>query len=133
VYNNTRKSWILSRDIPYWRFGKIEEQNRILAAKSKKEGFTVVGYSNISEPINRLDSMRRIQELITAAKEKKIDALFVFSIRHISENLEITFRFIDRMNSFGVVVYDIDGYTYSHDWVCKQIGKRFIRYGDEQD
>ena len=125
MYNNTRKSWILSRDIPYWRFGKTEEQNRILAAKSKKEGFTVVGYSNLSEPINRLDSMRRIQELITAAKEKKIDALFVFSIRHISENLEVAFRLIDRMNSYGVVVYDIDGNTYSFDWVCKQKGKRF--------
>ena len=132
MYNNTRKSWILSRDIPYWCFGKTEEQNRILSAKSKKEGFSVIGYSNISEPINRLDSMRRIQDLIAAAKEKKIDALFVFSIRHISENLEVAFRFIDRMNSLGVVVYDIDGYTYSYDWVCKQIGKRFIRYGDEQ-
>ena len=73
----------------------------------------------------RLDSMRRTQDLITAAKEKKIDALFVFSIRHISENLETAFRFIDKMNSYGVVVYDINGCTYSHDWECKQIGKRF--------
>lgn len=126
MYNNTKKSWVLSREIPNYQFGTIDEQNRILASKSKNEGFTVIGYSNISEPIDRLDSMRRIQNLITAAKEKKIDALFVFSIRHISENLETVFRFVDRMNGFGVVVYDIDGYTYSHDWVCKQIGKRFI-------
>ena len=125
MYNNTKKSWILAREIPYWHFGTIIEQNRILASKSRKEGFSVIGYSDISEPINRLDSMRRIQTMMIAAHEKRIDALFIFSIRHISENLEVAFRFIDRMNSLGVVVYDLDGYTYSHDWVCKQIGKRF--------
>ena len=125
MYNNTNKSWILARDIPFWHFGTISEQNKILASKSKKEGFTVIGFSNISEPINKPDSVKRIQNLIKAAEEKRFDALFVFSIRHISENLDIAFHFIDKMNLYGIVVYDVDGYTYSHDWVCKQIGKRF--------
>ncbi len=98
MYNNTKKAWVLSRDVPGWRFGEIEEQNKILASKSKKEGFSVIGYSDISEPINRLDSMRRIQNLITAAKEKKIDALF-----------EVEFLFIYRINCFGGGVYDIAG------------------------
>lgn len=63
--------------------------------------------------------------MIIAAHEKRIDALFIFSIRHISENLDVAFRFIDKMNSYNVVVYDIEGNTYSYDWFCKQIGKRF--------
>ena len=26
----------------------------------------------------------------------------------------------------GVIVYDNEGYQYSYDWYCKQIGKRFV-------
>lgn len=125
MYNNTKKSWILARDIPYWKFGTVKEQNKILAAKSRNEGYTVIGYSSINSPVNQLDSMKKMQNLISASSDKKIDALFVFNIRYISENLNVVFRFIDKMNGYGVVVCDIDGNKYSYDWMCKQIGKRF--------
>ena len=125
MYNNTKRSWILAREIPLWHFGTIKEQKRLLSSKSRKEGFAVFGYSGIHDPINRSDSLERISDLIDAAKEKKIDAVFIFSIRHLSENIDKAFQFVDQMNDYGVVVYDIDGNTYSYDWVCKQRGKYF--------
>ena len=100
MYNNTKKSWILARDIPYWKFGTVKEQNKILAAKSRNEGYTVIGYSSINSSVNQLDSMKKMQNLISASSDKKIDALFVFNIRYISENLNVVFRFIDKIFAF---------------------------------
>ena len=62
---------------------------------------------------------------MSAAKAGSIAAVFVFSIKHISENLEVAFELVDKLNELGVIVYDNEGYQYSYDWYCKQIGKRF--------
>ena len=61
-----------------------------------------------------------------AAESGKISAVFVFSIKHISQNHDLAFELVDRLNELGVIVYDNEGYQYSYDWYCKQIGKRFV-------
>lgn len=125
MFNDTKKAWILGHEISDWRFGKAKEQIRILAKESRSEGYTVVGSTEICEPIVTMDSLQKIEPMMGAVRRRQIDAVFVMSIRHICEDLDRAFRFVDELNRHGVVVYDNEGATYSHDWVCKQIGKRF--------
>jgi len=125
VFNNTKKAWILGRNVRYWRYGKPSEQIAILKEETLSEGYSVAGISKIYDAIDKFDSKIYVKALFKAVMKKKIDAVFVMSIRHISENLEVAFRFVDFMNNFGVVVYDVEGVTYSYDWVCKERGLSF--------
>lgn len=89
MFNDTKKSWILGREIADWRFGKAKEQIRILTKESRSEGYTVVGSTEICEPITTMDSLQKIEPMMDVVRRRQIDAVFVMSIRHICENLDI--------------------------------------------
>ena len=53
--------------------------------------------------------------MLKAAESGKISAVFVFGIKHISQNYDLAFELVDRLNELGVVVYDNEGY---HELLC---------------
>ena len=85
--------------------------------------YKVIGTTTIREDIHSKKDKEEMQKLMEAAQAKKIDAVFVFSSKHISEDYDVSGAFMDALNKCDVVVYDNEGYEYSYDWyfhnVCR--------------
>lgn len=70
----------------------------------------VIGTTTIRESITSKKDQSEMQKLMAAAQAKKIDAVFVFSSKHISEDYDVSGAFMDALNKCDVVVYDNEGY-----------------------
>ena len=64
--------------------------------------------------------------MLKAAESGKTSAVCVCSTKHISQTHDLAFELVDRLNELGVIVYDNEGYQYSYDWYCEQLGKRIV-------
>ena len=121
--NGTKNAWIFGRDAFALEYAKAEEQIRALTSEAESEGYKVIGTTTIRESINSKKDQSEMQKLMAAAQAKKIDAVFVFSSKHISEDYDVSGAFMDALNKCDVVVYDNEGYEYSYDWyfhnVCR--------------
>ncbi|MDD4494087.1 MAG: recombinase family protein, partial [Eubacteriales bacterium] len=84
-----------------------------------------IGTCAVKISIKADDDIHELLEMFRAAQEKRISAVFVFSINHLSESMHDACEIIDKLNSLGVLVYDNEGYQYSYDWYCKQTGRKF--------
>lgn len=123
--NNTKGAWIFARSVSSFRYGDIDSQVSILQSELKSEGYDHLGTCRVNSSIKADDDFPEVLEMFRAAQDKKISAVFVFSIQHFSENMDDACKIIDKLNSLGVLVYDNEGYQYSYDWFCKQTGKSF--------
>ena len=121
--NGTKKAWIFGRDVLAREYAKAEDQIRALISEAQSEGYDIAGTTIVRECINSKSDESEMKKLWTAAENKKIDAVFIFSSRHISDDYDVSGGFMDRLNSHDVVVYDNEGYEYSYDWffhnVCR--------------
>ena len=121
--NGTRNAWVFGRDIFALEYAKAEEQIKALVSEAESEGYKVIGTTTIREDIHSKKDKEEMQKLMEAAQAKKIDAVFVFSSKHISEDFDVSGAFMDALNKCDVVVYDNEGYEYSYDWyfhnVCR--------------
>ena len=121
--NGTKNAWVFGRDVFALEYAKEEEQIRALISEAESEGYKVIGTTTIREDINSKKDQSEMQKLMAAAQAKKIDAVFVFSSKHISEDYDVSGAFMDALNKCDVVVYDNEGYEYSYDWyfhnVCR--------------
>lgn len=121
--NGTKKAWIFGRDVFAREYAKAEEQIRALIGEAESEGYDIAGTTIIREDINSKTDEKEMKKLMTAAENKKIDAVFVFSSRHISDDYDVSGAFMDALNKYDIVVYDNEGYEYSYDWyfhnVCR--------------
>ena len=126
--NGTKKAWIFGRDVLARKYSKAEEQIKILIGEAESEGYDIAGTTIVREDINSKTDEKEMKKLMTAAENKKIDAVFVFSSRHISDDYDVSGAFMDELNKHDIVVYDNEGYEYSYDWyfhnVCRS--NRFV-------
>lgn len=133
--NGTKKAWIFGRDVFALKFAKAEEQIRVLIGEAESEGYEIAGTTIVREDINSKKDKAEMQKLMAAAEAKKIDAVFVFSSKHISDDYDVSGAFMDALNKCDVVVYDNEGYEYSYDWyfhnVCRS--NRFANNGGKKN
>ena len=106
----TRKSWVLARGL---NDDTISRQVYELMCVSRLEQCCVIGVTKIKGSIEQAANMRQMKKLVDVARTRCFNVLYVISIKHISENLDAAFEFMDRMNRYGVMVVDYDGYEYS--------------------
>ena len=120
---NFSSKYIPIKANPRFEYAQAEEQISALTSEAESEGYKVIGTTTIRETINSKKDQAEMQKLMTAAQTKKIDAVFVFSSKHISEDYDVSGAFMDALNKCDVVVYDNEGYEYSYDWyfhnVCR--------------
>lgn len=126
MINKTKGAWILARTTGNSGYSLAERQISALTSELQSEGYYLAGRSTLHFSIKTEHGKKEISRMLKAAESGKISAVFVFSIKHISQNYDRAFELVDRLNELGVVVYDNEGYQYSYDWYCKQIGKRFV-------
>ena len=62
-----------------------------------------------------------------AAQAKKIDAVFVFSSKHISEDYDLSGAFMDALNKCDVVVYDKADGTPIHKSAVAKTQKELLQ------
>lgn len=117
---------ILARTTGNSGYSLAERQISALTSELQSEGYYLAGRSTLHFSIKTEHGKKEIFRMLKAAESGKISAVFVFSIKHISQNHDLAFELVDRLNELGVIVYDNEGYQYSYDWYCKQIGKRFV-------
>lgn len=125
MINKTNGAWVLARETAAAQYGHIKDQVAAMQAELHSEGYVLKGVSSLHFPVISQLGEQETEKVIRAAENKLISAVFVFSIKHIDKDLNVAFKFVDRLNELGVIVYDNEGYQYSYDWYCKQIGKRF--------
>ena len=126
MINKTKGAWILARTTGNSGYSLAERQISALTSELQSEGYYLAGRSTLHFSIKTEHGKKEIFRMLKAAESGKISAVFVFSIKHISQNHDLAFELVDRLNELGVIVYDNEGYQYSYDWYCKQIGKRFV-------
>lgn len=126
MINKTKGAWILARTTGNSGYSLAERQISALTSELQSEGYYLAGRSTLHFSIKTEHGKKEIFRMLKAAESGKISAVFVFSIKHISQNHDLAFELVDRLNELGVIVYDNEEYQYSYDWYCKQIGKRFV-------
>lgn len=114
--NGTGKAWVFTRQTNATLFGNIADQEEALTYEAKSEGYRIAGISRVHSSITTENGQSELADMLKAAEEKKIDAVFVFSILHISPDYDISYGLVDKLNSLGIIVYDNEGYDYSYDW-----------------
>ena len=125
MINKTKGAWILARNTGETKYNLAKNQISAMQSEIHDEGYVHTGTSTLHFPLQSELGRVELNRVLTAASAGRISAVFVFSIRKLSEDAEEAFRLVDRLNELGVIVYDNEGYQYSYDWYCKQIGKRF--------
>ena len=125
IINKTNGAWVLARATGETGYGRMDTQISAMTSELHSEGYIHIGTSRLHFSIGSKHGPPEIATMMKAAEDKRISAVFVFSIRCISEDLDTAFALVDKLNALGVIVYDNEGYQYSYDWYCKQIGKRF--------
>ncbi|HOX40726.1 MAG TPA: recombinase family protein [bacterium] len=130
MINKTKGAWILARNTGETKYNLAKNQISAMQSEIHDEGYVHTGTSTLHFPLQSELGRVELNRVLTAASAGRISAVFVFSIRKLSEDAEEAFRLVDRLNELGVIVYDNEGYQYSYDWHCKQIGKRF-KGGDQ--
>lgn len=130
MINKTKGAWILARNTGETKYNLAKNQISAMQSEIHDEGYVHTGTSTLHFPLQSELGRVELNRVLTAASAGRISAVFVFSIRKLSEDAEEAFRLVDRLNELGVIVYDNEGYQYSYDWYCKQIGKRF-KGGDQ--
>ena len=124
MINKTNGAWILVRNTHDFLYGDVKKQ--FTAAKSEllSEGYVHTGTSRLRSSFMRSRGDAPIADMLRAAVQGDISALFLFRIRCISDNLYEAFGLIDRLNDMGVIVYENEGCQYSYNWYCRQIGRK---------
>ena len=125
MINKTNGAWILARNTGATGYNLADKQISAMKSELHSEGYVHTGTTTLHFQIQNDLGKKELERVLSAAKAGSIAAVFVFSIKHISENLDLAFELVDKLNELGVIVYDNEGYQYSYDWYCKQIGKRF--------
>jgi hypothetical protein len=118
-------AWILARNTDARRFGNADDQIGALIRDMRSDGFLFRGATQLHCSIRNVEGEREIADMKKAIEAGEVSAVYVFSLKHLSSNLNAAFEFVDKLNAAGVVVYDSEGFQYSCDWYCKKIGKRF--------
>lgn len=127
MINKSNGAWILVRNTHDLNYGDVRKQFNAVRSELLSEGYIHMGTSKLKSSYLQSRGDVQIANLLCAAEQRQISALFIFRIRCISDNFYEAFALIDRLNDMGVIVYDNEGCQYSYDWYCNQIGRRIRR------
>lgn len=125
MINKTKGAWILARNTGKTKYNLAANQISAMQSEINDEGYVHKGTSTLHFPLRSERGQAELKRVMSAAAAGRISAVFVFSIRKLSEDTDAAFELVDKLNELGVIVYDNEGYQYSYDWYCRQIGKRF--------
>lgn len=109
MINKTKGAWILARTTGNTGYSLAERQISALTSELQSEGYYLAGRSTLHFSIKTEHGKKEIARMLKAAESGKISAVFVFSIKHISQNYDLAFELVDRLNELGVIVYDNEG------------------------